>query len=347
MVWKSVASWLPLRKWTPGSIIVGGIASAFAIKLAQHFHSRQNKRRFTEKDVVVITGCDSGLGYNMACICLQAGMTVIVTCLNRQTEGYINLNSQSGSSGRLHVIIMDLTARKSIEDAHNEIRQYFATAGTHARLYAIVNNAAVMCFGEAEWLTHELIETQINVNLAGTMFFTVPLLDMIREHLARIIVVTSHCSRQALPGLSVYSATKAGLRAWTNALRMELAPHGVPVVEFLPGSFLFHSNICARQMQFFEKMWQNMNDRQRIFYDDYFKRYRNYLEPLCQPRGAHIIAKNDPLVGCMQHVLFDQNAKELYKCEPWRYWVYYNAFRFVPALLRDKLVRKFIAMPEF
>lgn len=350
MVLGSITEWFPLRKLTPGYIvIVGGVVSTLAIKLVQQFYGRRSETRSNigMNNVIIITGCDSGLGYNMASICLKAGMRVIATCLHSESEGAIQLTSQSDATGQLYLLNLDLTDRGSIQMAHQSILKYLAEAGPNVRLYGVVNNAAIMCFGEAEWLSPELIDTPVRVNLIGTMQFTVPLLSKIREHRARIVIVTSHCSRQALPGLSVYSATKAALRAWTDALRMELAPHGVPVVEFIPGSFLFHSNICGRQMYYFDEMWHHMSEKQRLFYENYFNRYRNYLEPLCKPRGAQHIAQDDRLFSCMKRVLFDKHSKTIYKCEPWRYWLYYNAFRVTPLSMRDKLVHKFIAMPEF
>lgn len=53
-----------------------------------------------------------------------------------------------------------------------------------------------MCFGELEWQTDSQIETQIEVNLLGTMKFTKRLSPLIRKHKARIITVTSHCALQ-------------------------------------------------------------------------------------------------------------------------------------------------------
>lgn len=71
-------------------------------------------------------------------------------------------------------------------------------------LDTFVNNCGVMVFGESEWLTDNLIDYQIDVNLSGTIKLTKRFLPLIRLSKARVINVTSHCALRALPGLSVY-----------------------------------------------------------------------------------------------------------------------------------------------
>lgn len=107
-----------------------------------------------------------------------------------------------------------------------------------AVLRGFVNNAGSMIFGEFEWQTDDQARLQIEVNLLGTMRVTRRFLPTIRAHSARIIVVTSHCASEPLPGVAVYGATKAGLSAWSTALRVELKKYGVDVVNFVPGELI-------------------------------------------------------------------------------------------------------------
>ncbi|XP_058063298.1 short-chain dehydrogenase/reductase family 9C member 7-like [Anopheles bellator] len=329
---------------------LASLVAAIAIAAGKYSVRRSRKNviaSLNQQHVVIITGCDSGLGFNLARTCLQASMTVIATFVNDHSEGRRKLMEMSESGGRLIPLVLDLTQQFGIWDAHDAVRNMFETELRDCRLYAIVNNSAVMCFGEAEWQSAAITMKQLSVNLSGLLRFTIPLLEILRKDRGRLVVVTSHCGQQALPGLSVYSATKAALRAWCTAVRIELAPHHTPVVELVPGSFLLHSNICADQVEFFDKMWSNMKPGQQLYYETYFRQFRDYLAPLCRSRPIEPFPAEDPLLECIHGALFDKQPKTIYKCESWRYWVYYTAFALAPSFVRDKLIRRFLAMPEY
>lgn len=51
-----------------------------------------------------------------------------------------------------------------------------------------------------------------------------------------MINVISHCAYLPLPGVSIYGATKAAIRAWTIGTRVELDNHGVKMITFSPGN---------------------------------------------------------------------------------------------------------------
>lgn len=55
----------------------------------------------------------------------------------------------------------------------------------------------------------------------------------------RIINVASHCGLQPLPGFGPYSASKAGVLAWTKALRFEHYHHGLTAVALVPGTYSY------------------------------------------------------------------------------------------------------------
>lgn len=126
---------------------------------------------------------------------------------------------------------MNLTDEDSILATSDYIKNIINER--HIELYAIVNNAAVMTIGEFEWLTLDSIKEQIHVNLLGPMLFTNKLLPVVRQHKSRIINVASHCSIKSLPGFSVYSATKAAIKNWSEALGKELKKFEVLVFTFL------------------------------------------------------------------------------------------------------------------
>lgn len=174
-----------------------------------------------------------------------------------------------------------------------------------------------MCFGEFEWQTNALIENQINVNLVGTMLFTKMFLPLIRKYRTRIVNVTSHCALEALPGLSVYAATKSGLQFWNDALRVELNKYGVDVVNFIPGSLVNTTNITARQQEFSDEMLNAFTPEQEKFYSHYFEEYNAYLKHISGAKPVEAI-RDVQLIGKFESALLDISPYSVYKCEPWR-----------------------------
>lgn len=161
-----------------------------------------------------------------------------------------------------------------------------------------------------------------------------------------MITVTSHCAEAALPGTSVYSATKAALAAWSDSLRVELGKYGVKVITFLPGSFAQNTEIMARQIENVYEMHSEFSQEQLDFYDDYFKRYNSYLGMLSKPKPLEKI--NDPkFYSVFERALLETDPCIKYVHEPLRYKFYYNLFKITPVRIRDFLVVKFMKMPQY
>lgn len=202
-----------------------------------------------------------------------------------------------------------------------------------------------MTFGETEWQTPEQIETQVNVNLLGTMQMTKSFLPMIRQHKSRIINVTSHCGLRTLPTLPIYCATKAGLNAFTEGLRLDMNKYGVEVVSFIPGSFVMSSNISALQQQRTNEMRSAFSEEQKNFYGDYFDRLYRHLEIISGEKEPQVV---DPLIlESFEDALLETPPKRQYLCEPLRYKFYHFLFKITPQPVTDFLMEKFVGFPLY
>ncbi|XP_046828893.1 estradiol 17-beta-dehydrogenase 2 [Vespa crabro] len=289
--------------------------------------------------VVIVTGCDSGLGYSLALHCQYLGATVIASVLDENGQGAELLKKKG-----IIVLPLDITNEKSIEQFYDDVRLLLNEK--RYTLKALVNNAGVMIFGEFEWQTKDQMKHQLEVNFLGTMKITHQLMPLIRRDSTRIVVVSSHCASEPLPGVAAYSATKAAINAWATAIRVELKKYGIDVVTFVPGSFTQESNILAKQSECFDAMKESMTLDARHFYKDYFDRYAKYFEPLaCKVTPKAV--ENPRIYEKFEGALLDRYPSSVYKCEPWRYCFYYTLFKITPYYIRDRLTESFVKLPNW
>ena len=102
-----------------------------------------------------------------------------------------------------------------------------------------INNASVAEWGTVESLAIDTIDRVIAVDLLGTIYGCKAVLPHFRARGRGVIInVASGLAERAVPLLSTYSAAKAGVKGFTDALRMELAAtqSGIDVVLVLPSS---------------------------------------------------------------------------------------------------------------
>ncbi|XP_054733328.1 short-chain dehydrogenase/reductase family 9C member 7 [Anastrepha obliqua] len=302
------------------------------------------KIKMTPRNVVFITGCDSGLGHSLALYCHSLNMTVVSACHNVNSDG-ARLLQNLNDPKRMIPIEVDLLKQETITRAFQCVTDLLRTNNEY-QFTALVNNAGVMCFGEFEWQTAAQFEMQINVNVLGTMCLTKVMLPLVRQHRGRIINITSHCGLQALPALGPYAASKAALRFWNDSLRMEMRQYGVEVINFVPGSFVQLSNISARQQDHAKEMLDAFDVEQREFYGVYFKQFNIYLTVISgfkAPNQFH----DDSLLKKFNDALTHHVPRDMYIHEPWRYKLYRFLFRICPTPIVDLLTVPFCAMPTY
>ena len=121
---------------------------------------------------------------------------------------------------------------------HAEIDSMVQTVLDHyGRIDILFNNAG---FGGVNWFENlkpeRHIEMLIRVNLTGTMLVTHAVLpEMLKRRNGHIINMASVAGLIASPLITTYSASKYGVRAFTDALRREISPFGIRVSGIYPG----------------------------------------------------------------------------------------------------------------
>jgi NAD(P)-dependent dehydrogenase (short-subunit alcohol dehydrogenase family) len=179
---------------------------------------------------VVVTGANSGIGLATALELAAAGYDVVGTA--RSAEKADVLHAAADQRG--------LTIRTSLLDVADaeSTAKGFAEIASSADIWAVVNNAGFAQAGAIEDVTDDEVRYQLEVNLvAPARIARLVLPGMRARGGGRIINVSSVAGRISLPLMGWYCASKHGVEAMTDALRIEVAPFGVAVSLVEPGSF--------------------------------------------------------------------------------------------------------------
>lgn len=175
---------------------------------------------------VVITGATSGIGYEFA-VRLAADGAKVIAC-GRNEDALRRLREQLST---IEVVHCDITESADLQALKELVQE------RHAKLDVLINNAGIMERIDLldTSVNDERIANEIAVNLAGPILLTRRLLPLLRVGQdPTIIMITSGYALLPATHVPTYSATKAGLRSFTMALRRQLRGVGIRVVEVLP-----------------------------------------------------------------------------------------------------------------
>jgi NAD(P)-dependent dehydrogenase (short-subunit alcohol dehydrogenase family) len=168
---------------------------------------------------VLITGCSSGFGLEIARYFLAHDWQVVATMRTPRADVL-------PPSDRLRVLALDVTNPESI-------RKAVEAAGP---IDVLVNNAGFGAASPAELVPIATVRELFETNSIGTIALTQAVLPQFRQRKAGIIVnITSSVTLKALPLISAYRASKVAVNAFTESMALELEPFGVRAHLVLPG----------------------------------------------------------------------------------------------------------------
>jgi short-subunit dehydrogenase len=175
-----------------------------------------------DEQAMVITGASSGIGLVTAKHAARAGARVVLAARNER-DLKIAVEQIRREGGRATYVVAD------VADPANVERIADRALGEFGRIDTWVNNAAVSVYGRVMELSLDDMRRQMDVNYWGQVYGSRVAVRHLRDHGGALINVGSALSDRAIPLQGNYCAAKHALKAFTDALRMELAEQGVPI----------------------------------------------------------------------------------------------------------------------
>ncbi|KAL2316051.1 NADPH-dependent 1-acyldihydroxyacetone phosphate reductase [Schizosaccharomyces pombe] len=173
---------------------------------------------------VLITGCsEGGIGNALALKFHQEGFQVFATA--RQVERMDNLTKAG-----LQTLKLDVTDEDSVREVEQEVRKF-----TNGSLHYLINNAGAPCSAPAIDLDIEDVSKVMDVNFYGVIRMNKAFQHQLIRGKGTIVNVNSLVSYVPFAFNAAYNASKAALLAYSNTLRIELAPFGVQVTSIMTG----------------------------------------------------------------------------------------------------------------
>ncbi len=182
-----------------------------------------------EGKVAVVTGASKGIGASIARHLAREGASVVVNYASSKAGADKVVGEITAQGGKAIAVQADVAKKADIERLFAETKKAFG------RLDVLVNNAGVYEFRPLEQITEEHFRRQFDVNVLGLILTTQEAAHLFGSNGGSVINISSIVSTAALPGSSVYSATKAAVDSVTRVFAAELGARKIRVNTINPG----------------------------------------------------------------------------------------------------------------
>ncbi|MGH3969825.1 MAG: SDR family oxidoreductase, partial [Mycobacterium sp.] len=170
--------------------------------------------------VVFITGGGHGIGAEVARRLHAKGAKLVLTDLDETALGA--LAAELGDD-RVLTVVADVRDLPAMQAAAEQAVQRFGG------IDVVLANAGIASYGSVLAVDPEAFKRVIDVNLLGVFHTVRATLPAVIERRGYVLIVSSLAAFAAAPGMVPYAASKAGVEHLANALRLEVAHHGVAV----------------------------------------------------------------------------------------------------------------------
>jgi len=180
----------------------------------------------------LVTGASSGFGEAIAEMLSKHNYNLILTARRGDRLSALKSKIEAESDVQVHTLVFDIQSNAETEKAFNSLPVKFQS------IDLLVNNAGLAA-GMDTFDTGKIEDwdAMIDTNVKGLLYISRLVTPwMVERKSGQIINIGSIAGRQVYPKGNVYCATKFAVEALTQAMRIDLLPHGIKVSSVSPGS---------------------------------------------------------------------------------------------------------------
>lgn len=180
--------------------------------------------------VALVTGASRGIGRACALRLAKDGFTVVVNYAHsaKEAEAVLAAIRENGGDGMIYQADVS-----RLDDVKRMMRD---VAKAYGQIDVLVNNAGIVRDEYVLMLNPDTLDACFDLNVKGYFYCAQQaVLKMFRRKCGAIINMSSVSGILALPGQSVYGATKGAVNTMTATMAKELAPYGIRVNAVAPG----------------------------------------------------------------------------------------------------------------
>lgn len=273
----------------------------------------------TESRAVLITGCSTGIGRATALRLHKAGLPVYATARRLET-----LEELAGAG--MTTLQLDVTDENSMSLAVKRIADEHGAVGT------LINNAGNAVYGAVEDVALDTARSSFETNLWGAVRLSQLVIPGMRaQKSGRIVNISSIFGKFSPPGSAIYNAAKHAVEAYSDAMRLELAPFGVKVSLVEPGPV--RSEFFATSMMLFA-------GSQEPVYADFYTALANQAIELHEGKGriGGMMVTTDQVAAVIEKAATSANPKARYSAGRLSRGML-TLRRFMPDTMFDRVVR--------
>ena len=182
-----------------------------------------------KQPAVLVTGASSGIGKAISIEFAKSGKSIILSSRKKNPLERLKKELKTDKND-VEIFPIDVADIENIQETYSQITNDYS-------IECLVNNAGVTSFASAEENSLDEVKEIIGTNLLGAIYMIKTVLHgMIENKKGTIINILSVAAKKIFANSSAYSASKAGLEAYSKVLREEVREHNIRVINILPGA---------------------------------------------------------------------------------------------------------------